>query len=193
MKVDIDVPVGVSGDWAVEEFEVSESAAKLANLRETMHGMGYRSVDPGKYKKLTRRGHLIMSNTRAEIDDFRWYLSDCKGKILINGLGLGVVLKMIADKEEVEHVTVIEKSEDVLKLVGPTFKDNKKIEIIHADAFEWKPPKGVKYNFVWHDIWDDICTDNIEGFTKLKRKYGKRCIRQACWCEEECRSHRYSY
>jgi hypothetical protein len=34
--------------------------------------------------------------------------------------------------------------------------------------------KGKRYDMVWHDIWDDICSDNLEGMAKLHRKYGDR-------------------
>jgi len=71
-----------------------------------------------------------------------------------------------------------------------TFKDDSRVEIIHADAFEYKPPKDVKYTCVWHDIWDDICGDNLPEMTKLHRKYGKKAIYQDSWCKHLCKRDR---
>lgn len=195
MKVDIDVPDGKSGAWAVSTFEVSEADASLHNILCMMHGQSRRSIRVGTYKALTRNGNVIMSNTPAECSDHWPILHNAHGQVLINGLGLGVVLKMILNKDKyvtydartVDAVTVIEKSEDVIKLVGPTYTVDPRVTIIHADAYDWKPPKGVRYNAVWHDIWNNITSDNLETMGKLHRKYGRRADWQGSWCRAECK------
>jgi hypothetical protein len=189
MKIDIDIPDGKSGDWSVETFEVSKEAAEFENMR-AMFSYSARTIDPGTYKKLKRNGTIVMSNTPVEIDDFRRFVSFAHGDILVNGLGLGVLLKALLNKPEDKSVTVIEKSEDVIKLVAPYIKD-KRVKIIHADAFTWKPPKIQKYDYVWHDIWDNICSDNLVEMSKLHRKYGKRTEHQYSWCREKCERNRY--
>ena len=85
----------------------------------------------------------------------------------------------------VDSVTVIEKSQDVIALVWPTYASHPNMKLIHADAFDWKPPKGKRYTVIWNDIWDDICGDNYEEMKRLTRKYGKRCDWQDCWCKSE--------
>lgn len=191
MQIQVNIPDGRSNAWEVSSFEVSEKDATFHNMRAAFKP-GQRFIKPGKYKKLTRNGYLIMSNTPAEISDHYCFISKAKkgGHILINGLGLGVALSTILDSECVESVTVIEKSADVIFLVGPSFRHDKRVNIIHADAFNWKPPRGVRYNAVWHDIWDDICTDNVSEMTRLHRKYGKRTDWQGSWCKEECKQKR---
>jgi spermidine synthase len=117
------------------------------------------------------------------------FVNAAKGKVLINGLGLGMVLTEILKKSEVTEVTVIEKSKEVIELVGSYFKDSR-LTIINADAFEYKPPKGKRYDCVWYDIWDYICVDNIEEMKKLHRKYGRRTDWQRSWKRDECEHHR---
>lgn len=189
MQVEIKVPDGQSGDWKVETFVVSEEAARFASLRAAIN-TGRGGLPAGTYRKLTRNGTIIMSNTPDEINDNRMFVYNAKGHVLINGLGLGVVLEMLLKKDKVEKITIIENSEDVINLVGPTYKDNPKVNIIHADAFEYKPPKGEKYDAVWHDIWDYICGDNVEEMKKLHRKYGRRTKWQASWCRKQCEYNR---
>lgn len=111
-------------------------------------------------------------------------------RVLLNGLGLGMALEMALSHETMRLVTVVEISSDVITLVAPTFLEDPRVEIIHADALEWKPPKGVRYDFVWHDIWTYITADNCNDITKLKRKYARRCEKQAAWCEYQARSRR---
>jgi hypothetical protein len=43
---------------------------------------------------------------------------------------------------------------------------------------------------VWHDIWLDLCTDNLEGMGKLHRKYGRRTDWQGSWEKDRLLSHR---
>jgi spermidine synthase len=97
---------------------------------------------------------------------------------------------MVLEKPEVERVTVIEKSEDVIVLVAPSFSKDNRVQIILADAFEYQPPKGVRYGAVWHDIWDTICGDNLPSMHRLHRKYGRRTEWQNSWCRELCERSR---
>lgn len=187
MKIKIDVPDGKSGDWEVSTFTVTRKDADMFNLRQSIHCRD-RHIVEGKYKKLKRKDIVVMSNTPAEIADHYSFSNEAKrrgGDVLINGLGIGVALKMVS--EYVDSVTVIELSDDVISLCAPTYQNDPKIKIINADAFKWKPPKGKRYTCVWHDIWDNIEYEkNLPEMKKLHRKYGRRCDWQGSWCRAEC-------
>ena len=192
MKIEVDVNDGISGAWRVESFEVSEKEAEFATMR-AMFSFSSRPIQAGKYKRLMRNHTVVMSNTPCEISDHLSFIYVAKrygGRILINGLGLGVCLKAILESDKVGRVTVIEKSQDVINLVGPTFGGDIRVEIINSDAFSYKPPKGIRYSAVWHDIWDNICADNLPEMHKLHRKYGRRCDWQGSWARELCERHR---
>ena len=187
-QVDVRVPDGETEHWKIETFEVSETGSKMDALRAMMHGSA-RSVPPGTYKRLLHKGlfaDTVMSNTPDEIRDHSEFIYEAKGDVLINGLGLGVVLEMILPEPEITSITVIEKDEEVISLVAPSFENEEKLTIIHADALEYTPPKGKRYNAVWHDIWTNITSDNLEDMKKLHRKYGKRCDWQGSWCRHLC-------
>ena len=180
MKIDVTIPDKKIGDWSVSTFEITEKDASFQNMRSLYSSGPTTNYKPGIYKRLCRNGKTIMSNTPDEIRDHIRFISLARGNVLINGLGLGVCLKAILEKDEVESVTVIEKQQDVIDLISPYF-DDERLTIIHADSLEWKPPKGAYYDFVWHDIWDDICTDNLETMATLHRKYGRYCNWQHSW------------
>jgi hypothetical protein len=191
-KIKVDVPEGKSGNWEIKKFTVTDKDLSLFNTRCMFSpGMGSRTMLAGSYTKLTRNGQTIMSDTRAEISDHAYFVrSRATGKVLINGLGLGWIVEALFKKKEVRIITVIEKSQDVIDLVAQHYKDkcpkNKKLIIIHADALEYKPEKGQRFDAVWHDIWDNICGDNIEDMKKLHRKYGRRTDWQGSWCRYQC-------
>jgi hypothetical protein len=189
MDIKINVPDGVSGDWEVSTFNVTEQDCEIFNMRALYHPGG-RTIKAGTYKKLTRRGTIVMSNTPAEIRDHLGFIYRARrsnGNILINGLGLGVCLSAILESTTIKTVTVIEKSSDVIALVSPSFANYKRVTIICADAFEWKPPKDIRYDAVWHDIWDNICGDNLPQMSKLHRKYARKTEWQDSWGKALCK------
>lgn len=191
MQIEITVPDGKSGPWEVSTFTITEDDVRILNI-QAMLKPGCRIILPGTYKRLTRNGWVIMSNTSAEIRDHLGFIYRAQrvgGHILINGLGLGVALKAILESHKVVSVTIIDISEDVIKLVAPTYEVDPRVTVIRADAYTWKPPKGVRYACVWNDIWDYLCGDNLPEMAKLHRKYGKRTDWQDSWGKELCRRY----
>lgn len=179
----VSIPAGKSGDWEVRKITATKEELGLFNLRLIRDGFWHRIVPPGDYTQL-RHGHtIVMSDTPAEAHEHKRLIDMAEGRVLLNGLGLGFALHNILRKKEVEQVTIIEQSSDVINLVAPSFK-GQRVEIIHADALTWRPKRGQGFNVVWHDIWNDICEDNKEQMTKLKRAYARRSGWQACWSGE---------
>ncbi len=189
----VTIPEGTRGPWRIERFEISEAEAKFAGLRAIVSG-GRGAISPGTYTKLThaKRG-LIMSDTPDEMRDHFSAVIEARGHVLINGLGIGMVLAAVLKRPEVTKVTVVEIDSDLIALAGPHYIKDQRVEIVCADAFEYQPPKGVRYGCVWHDIWDDLCADNLEEMTKLKRKFGRRTDWQGCWGEHFIRAHERRY
>ena len=181
----VTVPEGRVGSWRVERFVVPEHDIKA--LYYALHG---RPVDPGTYTRLIHEGALdpIMSDTPSEIRDHIEPLLEAKrrgGRILMNGLGLGVVLKGFLSYPNVTHVDVVEIDADVIKLVAPSYPDPR-VKIYNADALTINWPPGLRWSVVWHDIWPSICSDNLPEMTKLHRKYGHKCDWQGSWCRYQC-------
>jgi len=188
MRIEVGIPDGEHGNARITTFEVTKEGADFHNMRCLMKGQYYRQIVPGTYKRLTIENELVMTNTPAEVRDHTGFIHAAQrhgGDILINGLGLGMVLKAILEFDNVTSVTVIEKSEDVIALTGPSFISNPRVVIVHADALEWKAPKGKRYSVVWHDIWNSISADNLPTMAKLHRKYGGRCDWQSSWGRKE--------
>jgi hypothetical protein len=179
----VNIPEGSNGNWKIEKVKVNKT-----DFHAMLHN---RKVPLGlSITTLKRNNTLVMSDTPAEMSDHLYALSVATGSCLINGLGLGLFLKNILLKDCVTEVTVIEISQDLIDLVSPHYQD-KRVKFICCSAFNYKPPKGKIYNMVWHDIWDNICGDNLPEMTRLHRKYGKRTKWQESWCKHECKNNRY--
>ena len=179
------IPNGVSGNWKIDRFTVTKEDESFGRLRAVISFSSRgRFVPAGTYTRLTNNGTLVMSDTPDEIKDHWEPIYKAKGTCLLNGLGLGIVTDIILRKPEVEQVWIVENSIGVIDLVFPYFKEkygNKIVLVLH-DALTYKPPKELRFNMVWHDIWNHISTDNLPDMKTLHRKYGKRCDWQGSWC-----------
>jgi len=189
----VDVPEGTVGAWTVDKWtpDPNDIHFQLENMRTPS-----RQILPGYiYTRLLRGNNPIMTDTPAELGDL-WAILHAvqeldEPTVLIHGLGLGCVMNGCFI-DGASKVTVVEKEEDVIALVGPHWQERygDRLEIIHGDAFTWKPPKGARWDLVYHDIWDDLNTDNLKEMSKLHRRFGKRSGDQHSWCRPVLESKR---
>ena len=186
-KYKVDVPEGISGEWKVEKFIVAEN--DIGRIHYALHG---RPVPAGTYTRLKKEGAWdpMMSDTPAEIGDHLDFIYRATGRCLLNGLGVGVMLKAVLAKVEVTQVDVVEIEQDVINLVWPTYKDGDRVTLYHADAYTIQWSKDTRWDCAWHDIWPSLCTDNLPEIAKLKHKYAHKVKYQKAWVEEELRDYR---
>lgn len=118
----VTVPPGISGTVEVRRFEITEQQAARSFLR----GRG-RGVPAGTYTGLYRNGSLWMSDTPDEKRDHLPILNAVREhaaeRVLVNGLGLGMVVAALLATESVRHVDVVDTDPDVIALVGPHYED----------------------------------------------------------------------
>lgn len=188
----IDLPEGELDGLRVERFTIEPN--DIHNLRLAIReGRGTR---PGTYTRLMLKGRLWMSDTDAEKQDHLpalWEMQRTKARrVLINGLGLGMVLKAALTFDHVEHVDVVEIDQRVVTLIGKHYAQDPRVHVHHADAYEqarrW--PAGTRWDVAWSDIWPDLCTDNLADMARLRRSYGRRATWHECWGRELLISHR---
>lgn len=60
-----------------------------------------------------------------------------------------------------------------------------RVEVLVMDIYDLKPKKGDYWDCAWFDIWDDLCTDNLEGMAKLGHRFTKKyCGYAGYWGRE---------
>jgi len=181
----VDVPEGRSGPWRVERFTVEKD--DLGRIHYALQG---RDVTPGTYTRLMKDGRPhdpMMSDTPSEVRDLFpavFEIRERGGRVLLNGLGLGVILKVALATPEVTHVDVVEVDPDIASLVWPTYAGDPRAALHLGDAYTIAWPRGVRWSVAWHDVWPTICTDNLPEMARLHRKYGRRVDWQGSWAKE---------
>jgi len=185
------VPDGKRGKWTINTFDLENDARLMMNNLRALRDNPIMYCPPGRYRRLAHKDMgVVMSNTPMEIKTAIEAFHHATGSVLINGLGLGMVLEGILTKPDVTHVTVIELDPDVIELVAPHFKKDGRVQIINADAYTWVPPKGVTWDYAWHDIWNSIDDEHLPLMAKLTRKYSRKAKKQGVWSREEARRQR---
>ena len=180
----VELPAGERETAKIDHFTLTEEEAARFNLSLMFGGQGHRAVSPGSYTRLHADGQLQMTDTPAERRDHLAPVRAATGTCLVTGLGLGMIAQAMARKSEVSHVLVIERNQDVIDLVAPHLSP--KVEVICADALEWKPPKGERWDVIWHDIWPTVCLDDAPSRNLLSRRYARRWrVYHGAWAKDE--------
>ena len=118
-------------------------------------------------------GNEWMTLTPVDLDTCDKAIEEAHGKVITFGLGLGYYAFMVSEKENVDSITVIEKSPDVIRLferyILPYFKFKDKVRIINADAFEYaeKVMPNMCYDYAFVDTWRDA-GDGAPMYVKMK-------------------------
>lgn len=120
----------------------------------------------------------IMTVEPYEINTLDYYIRDAFGNVLICGCGLGYVAYMLALKENVKSITIVENNQDVIDLfhhqVFPQIPNNEKINIINDNAMNYLYNIDLSlYDFINVDIWFDVF-DMVYPYLKcllLEEKY----------------------
>ena len=176
---------GKNGDFEITKFEIEEG-----DLYAMLKG-----IPKGKYVKLTRKGEVVMSDTPMEKETNEEFVKKAHGKVLIGGLGIGLIVLAIQDKTEVESITIVEKNKEVIELVEGQLPINQKVHIVNADVFEYKPI--LKYNTIYMDIWnyinEEVYREEMKPLINRYRRYlvaksedEKRYI--DCWCKRQAKN-----
>lgn len=118
-------------------------------------------------------GNEWMTLTPVDLDTCEEAIEAARGKVVTYGLGLGYYAYMVSRKPEVESITVIEKSPDVIKLFSehilPQFEYSEKVRIINADAFEYAEHQAPteNYDLAFVDTWRDA-SDGQPMYERMK-------------------------
>lgn len=160
----------------ISQLRYEEPKDILGNMRYMMDGQGFMIMVTGNYTRLVVDGTLMMSDTRMERLTNKHFIQEANGDVMIAGLGIGLVIRNIIDKPEVRSVTVYEKYQDVIELVGPKLQ-HPKLRIVQADILEYKPAKDELYDVIYFDIWPEISQDNLDDIRVLHNRWKNRLNR----------------
>ena len=125
------------------------------------------------YLALTEGQNVWMSLNPNEIETMKPYIKKGEGHVLVLGLGMGYVPFMLAVKDDVKSITIIEKDPEIIalfkSLIYPSFPRKEKIRIIEDDAIKYlqKTEKKPSFDYIFADLWHNP-EDGLPLFVALK-------------------------
>lgn len=174
-----------AGPWRIKAIE--SVAGDVTSWVAEAEGMPV--TPPGWYTALmhAERG-LIMSDVPGEIAGALPFLDYCArpgftGRVLIAGLGLGILPAWLLTRTAVRRIDIAEIDADVIKLTtGGCDQDwapnawaaDPRLHIYHDDIHTWRPPADAYWDACFHDIWDLISPANLPSMRRLTRRFARR-------------------
>lgn len=129
--------------------------------------------DELSFPAVLENGNEWMTLTPVDVDTCEEAIKRAHGRVVTFGLGLGYYTYMASMKDEVESVTVVERSEDIIKLFSelilPKFEKKEKVKIVNLDAFEYaeRVMPSENFDFAFVDTWRDA-SDGAPMYEKMK-------------------------
>lgn len=174
----IKIPEKKVGRWELKQEKYPAYRGVIA--ADMIFGEDFREIPPlGFFKEefefpaVLEDGNEWMTLTPVDLDTSDEAIERAHGKVVTFGLGLGYYTYMVSEKENVESITVVEKSADVIALfrehILPQFSHPEKVRVVEADAFEYAeqvmPAEHFDVAFV--DTWRDA-SDGAPMYERMK-------------------------
>ena len=161
-------------NWKTVDYP--EKQYKSASITKTVYKEGYYLMegvdgyDLFQVLKPITVTELRINNNIVMVDDpLHWIgmqrlAEACRGKVLIGGLGLGLILHHLKNNKEVSQIDVVEINKDVIQLIKPLLPKDDRVKIYCADVLKWIWLHRF-YDTVVLDLWvKDFESINIAGF-----------------------------
>lgn len=125
---------------------------------------------------------------------------DAYGHVLVGGLGLGYVVEMMSDNRNVTSITIVEKEQEIIDLVGETIKSVCKmpVRIVKSDICKFLKTTKFDYDYIYLDTWSGTGESTFYDTVLPLRKLAQKRLRTndsvewrrqniCCWMEEVMR------
>ena len=191
-----DIPKGKSGKWSIEH----DIIPAFTPIQEISHRTAlFRGIQPKKtvcdfdlkIHILKCNGGIVMSDSLQERFDHEAVVDTITGKVLIGGLGLGYISSLLDRKRDVTEITIVEKSEDVIKLVSPYLHLKKLKQLYHQDLYKFLKNNKENYDYIYIDIWNGTCEatfiEHVLPLRKLCKPFVPSSKHIICWQEDVMR------
>ncbi len=166
------------GDWEIrwEEYKpyqgvICHDMIIEEDFRE-IPPLGY-FPDGFRFPAILEGGNEWMTLTPVDLDTCEEAIEAAHGRVVTFGLGLGYYAYMASEKETVESVTVVELSEEVIRLfkthILPQMPNGHKITIVNSDAFEYakRIMPSEHFDLAFVDTWRDA-SDGAPMYKRMK-------------------------
>lgn len=162
------LPPGESGNWSIRRITEPQNLAGCTGLyekqSETCHGFNWMLDDD--------------TGLREHIP----FVEECTGKVILTGLGIGMLPAMLTRRGQCQQIDIVEMSEDVIELVWPHLENLSPIvRLIRENANKYIPEQH--YDFGWVDHY--LSYPNETQKSAIRQLWGSRVSQIRFWSPAE--------
>lgn len=167
------LPTGTSGDVRIVRKTIEPRVSDATMLRAVFEQNPYTFIPEGTYTQLWIGDRLMMSDTPMERLTNNRLLKNAHGRVLVAGLGIGMIIHALYEDPQVEHVHVIESNKHVIELVAPSLVRSKgRVTVELGDIFTWLPKTPeTRYDTVYFDIWYSMGATALQEMQALRKRF----------------------
>lgn len=147
---------------------------KRRNTRGDYYMEGVRGYLYAHYPKgipitvLKIRGKVWMTDDPQYVWSLQSFAERAKGKVLVAGLGLGIVAHQLCQNPAVTQIDVIDRDMDVIRLVTPLIPQDGRLHIHHDDFYEWCQRASDDSDYNPDTVIWDLAVGTPDGMTEGK-------------------------
>ncbi len=102
-------------------------------------------------------------------------IDKCFGKVLVGGLGLGVAVELLIQKDSVTKIVVVEKEAEIIELVWGHLRLNDNCKIVWGDIYDYIKTTE-HFDCCYLDIWSERKEGEANKLVKLAEKIATNVI-----------------
>lgn len=174
-----------NGEFMISHFTIDKNTVhgRITMIRE--------GIPEGRYVRLTKGSECVMSDTPMKKRSNLKVCRKAHGRVLVAGLGIGMILLVMQENPNVDEIVVVEKYQEVIDMVQPQLSLNYKVKVIRGDIFDFEP-EG-KFNTIYLDIWSNYNSDIYKKeMLPLLKRYSKHLVSKLddpdryidCWAKK---------
>lgn len=181
-SIKVNIPENKIGNWSIKKYEAKIkdiyslfcSDRQMKKIPDEPFGF-YTALIHDTYK-------LSMIDSEFFYNQHIKLKENAKGNILIGGLGIGFDNEIIMTMNNVQSVTIIENSQEIIDLVWPYCKKDDRFTLIYDDIFTWNIPENSHWDYMWSDVYIPLMyPDFKEHARNIVTKYSPYCDQIDFW------------
>jgi len=177
-RIAVNLPAGVSGNFEIAHYTnttTDKMWQEYLQMKNESHSNYCVLLD-------SNCPMPIMQDSEGEYREHQWLWDFATGDVLVGGLGIGMVNEFLINAPNINSVTIIENSQDVIDLVWPHCAKDNRFTLIQADIETWIPPQNSQWDIMWFDTWTSANPLGLTEYEELMRnRYSNYCDNIGFW------------
>jgi hypothetical protein len=167
-------------EWHTPATDYPEKQINSARIRHGFYNYGYfhnYEVRGYKFFEVTKQIAVTSLEIKKDktwetwmVDDpphwwsMQDYARDSIGRVLVVGLGLGLIIHGLVDNIDIDSITVIERNKDVIDLISPLLPEAKDVDfkIINMNFYDFIHESEEEFDRLIVDMWTSGSKEETE-------------------------------